>query len=560
MITALLLSLSSSLPSVAAAFCQEPEVPSYSSAIERVTVYPGQALVERVVEIVPTELGPLNMRIGPLPMSAQPTSFQTEILTGSGVVQGLEMRTRTAGALEWEESNALREKLAEVNWELRLLETDRFGIEAGIDTLTALIDDPSPIADSPGGLPTDPAQRIQFVREQMTSLSLDLANKEREIEKLIAYSNDLHAQLDLADSGANRTFREARIGIFIEQLGTVRMKVTYLVDGAWWAPAYDVRVAPDLTGVNVGLVGQVSQRSGEDWDGVELVLSTSTPNIGLDPPQLPRRFYSAAEMLTVSSPSSDAEMEDSMSQLGYVGREGLALEEKARSFAPAPTVSVQDFGLSTQFVMPGKTSVRANGEAHRFRIRDLPLEVKPERYVVPSMSTNAYLRAEVIHTGDAPLLSGVAKVFLGPDYLGEASFPILRQGDSTMLNLGIDPNLTVEWETLEDSRDNPGRFSFGSTATITRNYRATLHLSAAARGRIKVLVEEALPVSWDDRIDVEVGKLQPGALESEEDLAAREERGIYRWHLTMAPGATQAVRWGYELSFDEDLNPYLEEN
>jgi uncharacterized protein (TIGR02231 family) len=559
MITTLLLSLSCSLTPTAV-LCQEPEVPSYPSTIERVTVYPGQALVERVVEIVPTELGMVNMRIGPLPMSAQPTSFQTEVLAGSGVVQGLEMRTRTAGALGWEESNTLRKELDEAVWQVRLLETDRLGIKAGIATLTALIDDPSPTSTSIGGLPSDPEKRIKFVRKQMTELSRDLANKDREIEKMNAYTSDLRTQLDRAQAGSQRTFREARIGIFIEQLGTVRMKVTYLVDGAWWAPAYDVRVAPDLTGVKVGLVGQVTQRSGEDWDGVELVLSTSTPNIGLDPPTLPRRYYSIYGQ-DLGYASGSVAMADSLQQLGYVGndaREGMELERKA--FAPAPTVSVQDFGLSTQFVMPGKTSVRANGEAHRFRIRELPLEVKPERYVVPSMSTNAYLRAEVTHTGDAPLLGGTAKVFLGPDYLGEASFPILRQGDSTMLNLGIDPNLTVEWETLEDSRDNPGRFSLSSTATITRSYRATLHLSAAARGRISVLVEEALPMSRDDRVDVEIGTLQPKPVETEEDLTAREERGLYRWRMTMAPGATQAVRWEYELSFDEDLEPYLQEN
>lgn len=559
MITTLLLSMSCSLTPAAAVLCQEPEVPTYPSAIERVTVYPGQALVERVVEIVPTKLGMVNLRIGPLPMSAQPTSFQTEILAGFGVVQGLEMRTRTAGALEWEQSNVLREALEAAQWEVTLLETDHRGIQAGIDTLSAMIDDPSQTTTTLGGLPSDPEKRIRFVRSQMTELSRDLANKEREMKAGNARVNDLRAQLDSASAGAQRTFREARIGIHIEQLGTLRMKVTYLVDGAWWAPAYDVRVAPDLTGVNVGLVGQVTQRSGEDWDGVELVLSTSTPNIGLDPPVLPRRFYSVYG----DSPgfaSGSAVMESSRMELGYADDSLALMDLDAKSFAPAPTVMVQDFGLSTQFVMPGKTSVRANGEAHRFRIRELPLEVNPERYVVPSMSTNAYLRAEVTHTGDTPLLSGVAKVFLGPDYLGEASFPILRQGDSTMLNLGIDPNLTVEWETLEDSRDNPGRFSLSSTATITRKYRATLHLSAAARGRISVLVEEALPMSWDDRVDVEVGNLQPKPVEGEDDLIARDERGVYRWRLTMAPGATQAVRWEYELSFDEDLEPFLQEN
>ena len=57
------------------------------------------------------------------------------------------------------------------------------------------------------------------------------------------------------------------------------------------------------------------------------------------------------------------------------------------------------------------------------------------------------------------VLPGVARIFLGPDYLGESSFPLLRQGDSTTLNLGIDPNLIVEYEVVLDQREEPGLFS-----------------------------------------------------------------------------------------------------
>lgn len=560
MITTLLLSLSCSIAPATAAIWQEPEVVLIPSKIERVTVYPGQALIERVVEVNPTQTGLLNFRVGPLPLSAQPSSFQTEVLEGRGVVQGMELRKRSKGAMDWAESNALYKQLEEENWKERLLQTDYAGIEAGIATLKALIANPrSGDAVGADGLPVDAGERISFVRAQMTVLQRDLAEKDRDIRVVVARINDIRAQLDLAEQGARKDFREARIGLFIEQLGLVRLKVTYLVDGAWWGPAYDVRVAPDLTGVSVGLVGQVTQRTSEDWNGVALVLSTSTPNIGLDPPELPRLNYRVRGKDQRRRLSSGAV--ESMEVLGYVGSEmGYADASPKAKVEIAPTVSVQDLALSTQFVLPGVTSVRSNGEAHRFRIRELPLEVQPERYVVPSMSTHAYLRAKVSHTGDAPLLSGKAKVFLGPDYLGEATFPVLRQGDSTMLNLGIDPNLTVEWELLEDTRDNPGRFSLSDTATITRRYRATLHLSAAARSRVSVLIEEALPMSSDDRIEVEVSSLSPQPLADPEDLIEREERGVYRWRLVMSPGSTQGIRWGYELSFDEDLFPILHQD
>lgn len=519
------------------------------SRLERVTVYPGTALAERMVEIEATATGPMTLIVGPIPMSAQVSSFQTEVVSGEVVVQGLELRSRSGSPGEGSDADAKRKDIEDLTWQIRMAESDVKGIDSARATLLALIDAQKTDPTVGGLLPADLKERLDYLQAEMSSLDRQNANKEREIGSLKIQIEDLEDQLGRLQKRGARTYREARVSVFVERVGTVRLRLSYLSDGAWWEPAYDVRVAPDLTGVNVGLVGQVSQRTGEDWDGVELLLSTSMPNLGLDPPKVPIRSYGRSRE------------RGALMELGYAAasddmRAGFAAEAEP-ALVKAPEVSVRDFGITTQFHLPGQSIVRGNGEAHRFHIRELPLEVRPERYVVPSLSDKAYLRANVVHTGEVPLLPGRAKVFLGPDYLGEASFPTLRQGDSTRLNLGIDPNLTVAWEMVEDERSNPGRFSLSSTSTITREYRATLRLSASARSKVTVLVEEALPMQVDDRIKVELGDLQPNPVEGADDLIAREERGIYRWRLLMAPGSTHSVRWGYELSFDEDLNPVL---
>ncbi len=530
---------------------QQEQVLELPAVLERVTVYPGQALAERVVEVPVNSTGPLTISVGPLPLSAQASSFQTSVISGQVVVQGLELRRRSGTSENWAEADALRKQLSDLQWQKRLAESEVLGVEAAQRALQALIEsqvhDPK-VADL---LPVDLQERLQYFREQTTAMDQQIAEKEKAVEEIQTKIDDVQQQLNPLSEGTRRDFREVRLSLFVERVGTVRLRLSYLVDGAWWEPAYDVRVAPDLTGVNVGLVGQVTQRTGEDWNQVELLLSTSMPSLGLDPPEIPKRVF------RIGRPR---ERKQALKNLGYAGDDDyLDAAAPMEEVEEAPEVSVRDFGITTQFLLPGKNTVRANGEAHRFKIRELPLEVRPERYVVPSLSDKAYLRAKVSHTGEAPLLPGKAKVFLGPDYLGEASFPMMRQGDSTTLNLGMDPHLTVEWETLEDHRQNPGRFSLSSTAHITRKYRATLHLSASARGQISVLVEEALPLTWDDRVEVEVEGLQPNPLEGEDDLIARQERGLYRWRLTMAPGSTHSIRWGYELSFDEDLHPYLGE-
>jgi len=543
---ALLLPLAFSIPVQEAV----PALPLTAGELERVTVYSGQALVERTVSVQQAALGPLTIQIGPLPMSVHPGSLQAQVLSGDAVVQGLEAILRSGAA----QATAREEEIATKRRELGLTYGRQMAEVRSLEaTLTGLAAMTAHLGEDPslsGLLEGDLQTRLATLREQVLHTEQDLVTARRGAKDTQLALEDLDR---LQPGEDTRDYREVAISLFMQQAGVVQVRLTYLVDGAAWKPAYDLRVAPDLTGLQVNFLAEVQQRTGEDWAETEVVLSTSMPHLGLDPPIVPRRV--------VDSRRSGRVLET----LGYASGDDLASLEPlaglaAASRAAAPTVQVRDFGITTQFVLPGRTSLASTGQVQRFRIRDLPLEVRPERYVVPSLSDKAYLRAEITNTGEVPLMAGSAKVFLGPDYLGEATMPLLRQGDQTMVNLGIDPNLTVEFETLKDERDNPGRFSLSSTATILREYRATLSLSAAARGRISVLIEESLPMSWTDEIDVEVPRAQPPALDSEEDLKMREERGLYRWRLYMSPGASQAIRWSYELSFDEDLLPVINEN
>lgn len=534
---------------VAALLVQEP-VRSVPSVLDRVTVYDGQALIERLVATTAELAGPVTLVVGPFPSGVNPASFQTEVVSGDVVVLGIETRTRAGEALAEGERETLRLALAERREALRAVQTEMAGLSSAQETLQAFIQG---IAAGKSGVDgvISAEQTISFVRENMRKLDGERAGLERQHAEISAAIADLEQQLAPGDRRSQQKFLELRLAIHFQRPGEGVLRISYLAQGARWDPTYDVRVAPDLTGVKVGFVAQVTQSTGEDWNEAEIRLSTSAPSIGLDPPELPLRSV---------LPYPNREL---LSQLGYADG---AMADTARApaedkdFAEAPKVEFRDFGLSAQFILPGRKSVPGNGEAHRFLIREVPLEVRPERYVVPSLSDMAYLRADVKLASGAPLLAGEARIFLGPDYLGLASFPLLRVGDSTTLNLGVDPNLSVEWETIEDSRDNPSRFSLSSTARITRVYRATLRLSASARGPVQVLVEEALPLARDSRVEVKVVQIQPALLDTEKDQADRSERGIHRWRLTLAPGAAETVRWGYVLSFDEDLTPVLEEN
>jgi uncharacterized protein DUF4139/uncharacterized protein DUF4140 len=523
---------------------QGPIPQSVDSELQRVTVYPGRALVERVFEVSHDRAGEIQLEVGPLPVLADRDSFQLRIEGGPAEVQGLEVRMRNGVPAEDGSLSGLRAQMQTAEAERRAAQTRMKGVEMRQAVLDAMVES---VAVTGTDL-TEPQMLELMDRISNRAIELDgqRAQVEQELAALESSITQLNRELGAISSQA-RPYQSLRVSLHFDEPGITELRLLYLVSSASWEPTYDVHVAADLTGVAVSQVARVRQTTGEDWLDAEIRLSTSMPSIGLNPPTLPTRLYTL--------PFADSPDLKGLAAMGYLGPDGIAVDAISGSGAlPMNASGFPDLGLSANFQVAGRRTVRSGGDSARFLLSSLPLQVSPERYVVPSISDQAYLRAGILYTGDTPLVAGRAKVYLGADYLGETSIPVMYSGDRTRIYLGVDPNLTVRFDTVADRRQEPGILS--STARLVRVFRADLRLNPAS-GPVEVVMEEVLPLARDERIDISAIQMKPAPLDDEESMRLREQRGIYRWRLQLAPGASKRITWGYEAAFHEDLNPVL---
>jgi len=520
-------------------------------------------MAERVFQVSADTPGQVTISLGPLPMSADPESFQTRMESGNVVVQGLEVTTRK-GVVDESGRDVLRAQISALREQRKQLMPEIAAVESGLTMVSNVMEAiKSDGVDHFGSMDLDAL--FLFISNKslrLTQQSAEIEKRDGLIEKQIA---DLEAQLGAHARDLEIPYYQLKLNLFFERPGTANMRLVYLVRGAGWVPSYDVRVDPNLESLDVGLVAFIQQATEEDWDDVEVLLSTARPHLGLDPPNLPERFARVYQeqkrnySRRVTGRALTETERGAIQGLGYTDdsasfdADSVTVEP---SYAAAPTVSVQDYGLTQQFRLPERVEIPSGKEAKQFRLVNVPLEIRPERYIIPSLSQECFLRAEVTSTSDAPLLSGQARIFLGPDYIGEATFPMMRQGDSTTLNLGLDPFLAVEYDTVKEERDEPG--VFGKILKLSKVFETRLHLSSSASESIDILVEDVIPVSQDDRMKIAAIELHKGALDSEEDLKDRLERGIYRWRITMRPGQKMAMRWGFTAAFNENLIPVFD--
>ena len=86
-------------------------------------------------------------------------------------------------------------------------------------------------------------------------------------------------------TSSSKVAREARIlANFAGAGGKIRLR--YIVDNATWQPSYNVRVEGARDKVTVEYLASIQQLSGEDWNNVQMTLSTATPSLVAKAPVL----------------------------------------------------------------------------------------------------------------------------------------------------------------------------------------------------------------------------------------------------------------------------------
>lgn len=123
-------------------------------------------------------------------------------------------------------------------------------------------------------------QRRESLRAQIRELAVQRKDL---VEKRTAIAREVAA----ADLGG---FTERRIQVVVlldaARAGSGRLRLQYDVPGARWTPAYALHFDPASKKLTLRTRGRVRQATGEDWDGVELSLSTAIPGRGIEMPEL----------------------------------------------------------------------------------------------------------------------------------------------------------------------------------------------------------------------------------------------------------------------------------
>jgi uncharacterized protein (TIGR02231 family) len=314
------------------------------------------------------------------------------------------------------------------------------------------------------------------------------------------------------------------------------IELTYHVAGASWQPLYDLVL--DGEKLSVSYLAEITQRTGEDWPEVTLVLSTTRQGLSqvlpelspwyigrLQPPRgqaaMARSAPGAPAPMAAAAPSADESS-------GWVAQSAAfgAARPEAKVLGAAPSRSESGAGLVYTVARP--LAVPSDGDPHKTLVAKSEVDASLDYLTVPVLAAEAYLRATVTN-GPLLLLPGQARIFHGQQFVGETRLDSVAPGEEFEVQLGVDDQIKVERKLR---RRTTGKAVLGSTRTVDIAYEITVENHRDRKAAVSV--HDHIPVSTDGDIKVRPRETSPAP-------ASTDDLGELTWKLILPPGESAAV-------------------
>lgn len=364
----------------------------------------------------------------------------------------------------------------------------------------------------------------------------------RKIEKL---KNELKQIQDLRP----RELYTAVIELDVIKEGELEIELIYTLPGVTWKPIYDIRLSEDE--LEISYLGQVNQRTGEDWDEVKLILSTVPPTSGKKIPELePWYIYpyvtpvaaqpvkrAKAVPRPASAPGGAA---DAMAIAGAAleDLEEAAPEIEAAFYASA---EISQSGTSVTYTIGSKVSIPGDGSPHKAMISCLKLSPETDYVTAPRKEKKAYRRVYAKNDSEVMLLPGLAQVFEDEDYIGNANLKLVAPGEKIKIYAGTDERIRVERKLV--LREVDKKFLADKRRI---NYAYEIKLENHTGKEQNVIVRDQVPLPRHEDIKVRVEDTKP-------KLSEKDGMNRLKWEISIADKEKKEIRYEFYIEYPREM-------
>ncbi len=580
-----------------------------ASKITNVTVYPNSALVTREVD-VPAGTGTVELVVTPLPQHTVNSSLYSE--GGEGIrVLTTRFRSRPVQEDTREEVRKIEDEAKKLAQTAQKLQADMKACTENMGLLTKLENFTATSvthATEKGKLDsTETTGLAKYIMDGRSEKSKELITLQQTLDDNKEKAEFLIRKLRDMTAGSVKVEQDAVIVVDKTNAEPGKVKLNYLVSAAAWRPQYKLRAGNDLKEpVQVECLAAIIQQTGEDWQGVNVTLSTAQPMLNASPPDLkmlavavvPKGAnpapsgkpgvvnnpgfgqYAAGgrgDNQTIQNPAglaSAKQLEETANKLrseaqtelnkknadvgndiwNYAGALDQACdlvlgpEEKLAKGVQVRTT--QREGPSVTYHLNAKLSVPSRNDEQVIEVTRLTMDPDYFYKAVPVLTPHVYRQANLTNTSKYVLLPGEATMYNGTDFVGRMNLPLVAVGETFTVGFGTETQLQISRQMVDKSRTMQG-----GNQVLKFEYR--ILVSSYKPEKVKLQIWDRLPAAENETLNVTLNKAVPEV--SKDPLYLREDRphNLLRWDVDVEPKMNgenaMTLQYDFKLELDKQM-------
>lgn len=535
-------------------FAAEPK--SVTSKVDAVTVYYDRALVTRSGSVsLPT--GVQSVVFSGLPAGVLDNTIRVSGESAGAAILDMQVENATTtppppDSIEQKRVKVLQDRIKALQETLQDY-TDRITVinkqsnyvdQIKVPTVAAINEDMKimrPTID-------DWQKFLGFMDNNGGRLFAELRKYERLSADMRNRIDSLQRQISSPNRGVTKSIKNIIVDLDVSRAGEVNLIVSYVIQGASWQPLYDVRVMKAAKEVQLDYRASIRQTTGEDWNNVNITLSTARPEVGGIEPKLSAWYVNAneppkiversraksAEVAALSRSSSIGVRSESISSARV---DGLQIQDDFYKPMTEPIASVVSDYYSVLFDIPTKSTVLTDGKPHKVMISKLKFATEFDYSATPKLSSNVYLRATIKNTSELPLLPGTANIFSDRDFVSQVSMPLVSPTETFNTSLGVDQALKIQRTRVNRTNETNGVFT--KNRKVIYEYEFTLQNNR--KNDASVEVHDQIPLSQSEKMTIELIKPQG-------DEVLKDNYGMITWKQIVKP--TEKKIWTLKYSVE----------
>jgi Domain of unknown function (DUF4139)/N-terminal domain of unknown function (DUF4140) len=323
-----------------------------NSKIEKVTVFINGAQITRSANATIVK-GNTILKFTAITPNLDPNSVQ---VTGEGDFTILSIRHQMNYLVE----SPRPEEVENLQKQIRELE-DKINLENSLLSVfneeEALLSANRSIGGTDSGVNVEDLMKaLEYYRNRLTDIKTKRFELNQKIRKFNEDLQILRLQLS-ALSNQNKRTPTSEIWVTVSTKKTsvnAKFFIKYIVNGAGWHPSYDIRVKDIDNPVNVTYKANIYQSTGEDWNKVDLTVSSGNPQLGGVKPVL-NPWYLGFNQQVYKNLNTNQWQANRIQSIRQVS--GRILDVQTGEPLPGATIQVSGTSIGTSSDMNGNYSI-----------------------------------------------------------------------------------------------------------------------------------------------------------------------------------------------------------